>query len=166
MQVELLAKRRAKVDLVGPLLVKRVDINVGGRTVSLSLGMRQPRRARPLNARVMNASASFTKWAVHTIMVCEHWHVEHADDGYKIDMNVPRSSHDPGKAWLDTIRFDIHKSCRAKVQQFGHLQFFLAVCIDAPCTPWARGAGHVVETELGLDAGLSGLIVFWSLGKW
>lgn len=62
---ELVPKRRAIVDLVRALLVKRFDVDVGSNRVALRFCVRQPRWARTSNARIMNVGATLAKWTVN-----------------------------------------------------------------------------------------------------
>jgi len=65
LQRELVAERCAVMDFVEPLLVQRLNIDVGSDGVPLRLRVREPRRARTFNTWVVDAVAPLSEWTVN-----------------------------------------------------------------------------------------------------
>ena len=63
-QVKELSKWIVVKDRKETLLVKSIDVDVGGDSVALSLGVRQPRLSSASRTRIVNAVATLSKGAV------------------------------------------------------------------------------------------------------
>jgi hypothetical protein len=134
-QIELVTKRSAKVNLVASFLVKCVDVNISRSTISLRFRVRQPRWTSSFRARVMDAGAAFTKRAVSMKMMqseigrpkCTwlsiNWtlYLQLSVISTTLRINVPRSGHYPGKTRLGAVCLDIYETGIKKIKKPGHL---------------------------------------------